>query len=55
MGFGQRRFARLLGIGSATVQHWEHERRQPQGLYQQRLEAVLRQVEDDQTRSDPGS
>jgi hypothetical protein len=34
MGVGQRRFARLLGIGSASVQHWEHERRQPTGFYQ---------------------
>ena len=48
MGFGQRKFARLLGVGSSTVQNWEHSRRQPQGLYQERLEAVLRQVEDGQ-------
>ena len=55
MGFGQRRFARLLGVESATVQHWEHERLQPTGFYQQRLEDVLRQVEGGQARSDPHS
>ena len=45
MGFGQRRFARLLGVGSSTIQHWERERRRPQGLYQQRLEEKLREIE----------
>ena len=45
VGLGQRRFARLLGAGIGTIQHWEHQRRQPQGLYQERLEAVLREIE----------
>ena len=44
-GLGQRRFARLLGVGIGTVQNWEHARRQPQGLYQEKLDAVLREIE----------
>jgi DNA-binding transcriptional regulator YiaG len=52
MGLGQRRFARLLGVEPSAIQHWERARRQPQGLYAQRLEEVLRQVEAGQTRSD---
>jgi DNA-binding transcriptional regulator YiaG len=48
-GLGQRKFARLLGVGIGTVQHWEHGGREPQGLYQERLEAVLRQMEDNQS------
>jgi DNA-binding transcriptional regulator YiaG len=47
-GMGQRRFARLLGVGIGTIQHWEHERRQPQGLYQERLESILREIEGNQ-------
>jgi DNA-binding transcriptional regulator YiaG len=47
-GLGQRRFARMLGVGCSTVQHWEHGRREPHGLYQERLEALLRRVEDGQ-------
>lgn len=54
-GLGQRRFARLLGVGCSTIQHWEHERRQPQGLYQERLESILREIEDSQERSDSRS
>ena len=54
-GLGQRRFARLLGVGIGTVQHWERERRQPQGLYQEKLESILREIEDDQARSDSRS
>jgi DNA-binding transcriptional regulator YiaG len=55
MGVGQRKFARLLGVEPSAVQHWERERREPTGLYAQRLEAVLRQVEGGQARSDPHS
>jgi DNA-binding transcriptional regulator YiaG len=54
-GIGQRRFAKLLDVSPGTIQHWERSRREPQGLYQQRLEDVLRQVEGGQARSDPHS
>ena len=46
MGFGQRRFARLLGLGVSCVQNWEHARRVPSGLYAQRLDQLLREIED---------
>jgi transcriptional regulator with XRE-family HTH domain len=52
---GQRRFARLLGVEPSTVQNWERGRREPQGLYLQRLETLLREMEGDQARSDPHS
>lgn len=48
LSIGQRRFGRRLNVGVSTIQNWEHERRQPQGLYQERLEAVLREIEDGQ-------
>ena len=54
-GLGQRRFARLLGVGIATIQNWEHERRQPQGRYQEKLESILREIEGNQARSDSRS
>ena len=54
-GLGQRRFARLLGVGNSTIQNWEHQRRRPQGLHQEKLESILREIEDDQARSDPRS
>jgi DNA-binding transcriptional regulator YiaG len=54
-GLGQRKFARLIGVEPSAVQHWERARRQPQGLYAQRLEEVLQRVEGGQARSDPHS
>ena len=50
-GIGQRRFARLLGVGIATVQNYEHERRRPNGRYQEKLEAILREIENDPAHS----
>jgi DNA-binding transcriptional regulator YiaG len=55
MGVGQRRFARLLGVEPSAVQHWERERREPTGFYQQRLESILREMEGGQAPSDPHS
>ena len=43
-GLGQRKFGRLLGVGYATVQNWEHGRREPSGPYKQRLDQLLSQV-----------
>ena len=46
LGIGQRKAAKLWGFDDSTIQAWEHERRQPQGLYREKLEEVLRRVED---------
>ena len=51
LGIGQRKAAKLWGFDDSTIQAWEHERRQPQGLYREKLEEVLRRVED-KRRSD---
>jgi DNA-binding transcriptional regulator YiaG len=48
LGIGQRKAAKLWGFDDSTLQAWEHERRQPQGLYQQRLESILREIEERQ-------
>ena len=55
LGIGQRKAAKLWGFDDSTIQAWEHERRQPQGLYREKLEEVLRRVEDNQARSDSRS
>ena len=55
MGCGQRKFAKILGVGRTCVANWEHERRRPHERYQQKLEEVLRRSEDGQTRSDSHS
>jgi DNA-binding transcriptional regulator YiaG len=47
LGIGQRKAAKLWGFDDSTIQAWEHERRQPQGLYREKLEEVLRRVEGD--------
>jgi ribosome-binding protein aMBF1 (putative translation factor) len=55
LGIGQRKAAKLWGFDDSTIQAWEHERRQPQGLYREKLEEVLRHVEDNQARFDSRS
>jgi ribosome-binding protein aMBF1 (putative translation factor) len=55
LGIGQRKAAKLWGFDDSTLQAWEHERRQPQGLYREKLEEVLRRVEDNQARCDSRS
>jgi ribosome-binding protein aMBF1 (putative translation factor) len=55
LDIGQRKAAKLWGFDDSTIQAWEHERRQPQGLYREKLEEVLRRVEDNQAPSDSRS
>ena len=45
LGIGQRRFARMVAAGLSSVQHWEHGRREPSGLYKQRVDQLLSRVE----------
>ena len=52
LGIGQRKAAKLWGFDDSTIQAWEHGRRFPRGLYRERLEEKLRQVEDNQAHSD---
>ncbi len=52
LNIGQRRAARLWGFGLSCLQHWERGRREPSGLYQQRLEQKLQEIEGNQARSD---
>ena len=45
LGVGQRKFARLVAAELASVQHWEHGRREPSGQHKQRLDQFLNRVE----------
>ena len=50
-GIGQRRLARMLGVGLSTIQNYEHQRRRPQGVYLAKLESILREIEENPARS----
>ena len=50
-GLGQRRFARIIGVQRSAIGHWEHERRRPHARYQEKLESILRKIEDGATGS----
>jgi DNA-binding transcriptional regulator YiaG len=52
LGIGQRRFAKMAGFDDSTVQSWERGRRRPTGLYKEKLESVLRDIEGNQASSD---
>jgi DNA-binding transcriptional regulator YiaG len=45
LGVGQRKFARMVAAELASVQHWEHGRREPSGSYKARLDQLLNEVE----------
>lgn len=42
----QREAARLWGFSHSTLQAWENGNRNPAGLYREKLEEVLRQIEE---------
>jgi DNA-binding transcriptional regulator YiaG len=45
LGIGQKKAAKAWGFNAVTIQAWEKGRRQPAGLYKQKLERILRKIE----------
>ncbi len=46
LGLSQEQAARNWGFSVGTLEAWEQEYRNPAGLYRQKLEEVLKQIEE---------
>jgi DNA-binding transcriptional regulator YiaG len=47
LGLSQEQAAKSWGFSVGTLEAWEQEYRNPAGLYQEKLEATLKRIEED--------